>query len=89
MVLATLDLLKIMQDLIQLAFWARSGAMLDIAEKDTSPINPPIAFGDATTSCSLSGGICAASVYQQAKTGKGQKVMASLFGQQYGMHHLY
>ncbi|EQE32323.1 coA-transferase III family protein, partial [Clostridioides difficile CD22] len=62
------------------AFWARSGAMLDIAEKDTSPINPPIAFGDATTSCSLSGGICAA-LYQQAKTGKGQKVMASLFGQ--------
>ncbi len=62
------------------AFWARSGAMLDIAEKNTTPINPPIGFGDATTSCSLSGGICAA-LYQQAKTGKGQKVMASLFGQ--------
>lgn len=62
------------------AFWARSGAMLDLAEKDTTPVNPLIAFGDATTSCSLSGGICAA-LYQQAKTGKGQKVMASLFGQ--------
>lgn len=62
------------------AFWARSGAMIDLAEKDTTPVNPLIGFGDATTSCSLSGGICAA-LYQQAKTGKGQKVMASLFGQ--------
>ena len=62
------------------AFWARSGAMLDIAEKDTSPINPPIGFGDATTSCSLSGGICAA-LYQKARTGKGCKVMVSLFAQ--------
>lgn len=62
------------------AFWARSGAMIDIAEKDTSPINPPIAFGDATTSCSLSGGICAA-LYRKAKTGKGCKVMTSLFSQ--------
>jgi len=62
------------------AFWARSGTMLDIAEKDTTPINPPIGFGDATTSCSLAGGICAA-LYHQAKTGKGQKVMVSLFGQ--------
>ena len=62
------------------AFWARSGAMLDIAEKDTSPINPPIGFGDATTSCSLSGGICAA-LYRKAKTGKGCKVMVSLFAQ--------
>ncbi len=62
------------------AFWARSGTMLDIAEKDTSPINPPIGFGDATTSCSLAGGICAA-LYNQAKTGQGEKVMVSLFGQ--------
>lgn len=62
------------------AFWARSGVMLDIAEKDTNPINPPIGFGDATTSSSLAGGICAA-LYHQLKTGKGQKVMVSLFGQ--------
>lgn len=62
------------------AFWARSGAMLDITEKDTSPINPPIGFGDATTSCSLSGGICAA-LYQKAQSGKGCKVMVSLFSQ--------
>ncbi|MDD5937663.1 MAG: CoA transferase [Clostridiales bacterium] len=62
------------------AFWARSGAMIDLTEKNTSPINPLIGFGDATTSCSLSGGICAA-LYQKAKTGKGCKVMVSLFSQ--------
>ncbi len=62
------------------AFWARSGAMIDISEKDTSPINPPIAFGDGTTSCSVAAGICAA-LYEQQKTGKGQKVMVSLYGQ--------
>lgn len=62
------------------AFWARSGAMLDLAEKDTSPLNPIIGFGDATTAGSLAGGIAAA-LYEQLKTGKGQKVMISLFGQ--------
>lgn len=41
------------------AFWARSGAMLDLAEKGTA-VNPAIGFGDATTSCSLAGGIAAA-----------------------------
>ena len=62
------------------AFWARSGAMLDLAEKDTSPLNPIIGFGDATTAGSLAGGIAAA-LYHQLKTGEGQKVMISLFGQ--------
>jgi crotonobetainyl-CoA:carnitine CoA-transferase CaiB-like acyl-CoA transferase len=61
------------------AFWARSGAMIDVAEKGTT-VNPPIGFGDATTSCSLSGGIAAA-LYQQQKTGEGSKVMVSLFAQ--------
>ena len=61
------------------AFWARSGAMIDAAEKGTIN-NPPIGFGDATTSCSLSGGIAAA-LYQQQKTGEGSKVMVSLFAQ--------
>lgn len=62
------------------AYWAKSGAMLDLTERDTSPINPTLAFGDAATACSLSGGICAA-LYKQAKTGKGSKVMVSLFAQ--------
>ncbi|MDY3052461.1 MAG: CoA transferase [Ndongobacter sp.] len=61
------------------AFWARSGAMSDCAEQGTT-VNPPIGFGDATTSCSLAGGIAAA-LYEQQKTGVGKKVMVSLFGQ--------
>lgn len=62
------------------AFWARSGAMIDVTERDTSPVNPLIGFGDATTSCTLAGGISAA-LYQKLKTGKGCKVMISLFAQ--------
>lgn len=62
------------------AFWARSGAMMDLVEKGTSPVNPLIGFGDATTSCSLAAGICGA-LYNKAKTGEGCKVMVSLFGQ--------
>lgn len=62
------------------AFWARSGAMLDLVEKDTAPIIPTLAFGDSTTACSLSGGIAAA-LYHQSKTGEGSKVMVSLLAQ--------
>lgn len=61
------------------AFWARSGAMSDNAERSTT-VNPAIGFGDASTSCSLAAGICGA-LYEQAKTGVGKKVMVSLFGQ--------
>lgn len=62
------------------AYWAKSGAMIDLTEKDTSPINPTLAFGDAATACSLAGGICAA-LYKQSRTGQGSKVMASLYSQ--------
>lgn len=62
------------------AFWARSGAMFDIPEMGSGPINPPIGFGDCSTSSSLAAGICAA-LYQQAKKGIGQKVLVSLYGQ--------
>lgn len=62
------------------AYWARCGAMLDLTERDTSPVNPTLGFGDASTSCSLAGGI-AAGLYQQAVTGKGCKVMVSLMSQ--------
>lgn len=62
------------------AFWARSGAMMDFAEADTSPLNAPYGFGDATTACSLAGGIAGA-LYQKTQTGKGCKVMVSLYGQ--------
>jgi crotonobetainyl-CoA:carnitine CoA-transferase CaiB-like acyl-CoA transferase len=62
-----------------IAYWARSGAMLDISENDSGPLNPPIGFGDSVTGSALAGGIAAA-LYRQLKTGKGTKVMISLFG---------
>ncbi len=62
------------------AFWAKSGAMLDIAEADTAPILPPTGFGDRTTACSMAAGICAA-LYHQKVTGEGQLVEVSLQGQ--------
>lgn len=63
------------------AFWARSGAMMDLVEKENaSPVNPTLGFGDTVTACSLSGGISAA-LYRQAKTGEGSKVMVSLLSQ--------
>lgn len=62
------------------AFWARSGAMLDFTENGELPMTPPFALGDFGTACSLAAGVAAA-CYQQAKTGKGEKVMVSLYGQ--------
>ena len=62
------------------AFWARSGAMIDLCDNGDIPLTPPFALGDYGTACSLAGG-CAAALYQQAKTGKGEKVMVSLYGQ--------
>lgn len=62
------------------AFWARSGAMLDFSENGELPLTPPFALGDFGTACSLAAGVAAA-CYQQAKTGKGEKVMVSLYGQ--------
>jgi len=62
------------------AFWALSGAMISFTEKDTAPLVPPIAFGDQSAACTLSGAICAA-LYKQQMTGKGSKVVLSLYGQ--------
>ncbi len=62
------------------AYWARSGAMLDLMEKDSAPIIPPLGFGDSVASGSLTAGICAA-LYQQKVTGKGTCVGISLLSQ--------
>lgn len=61
------------------AYWARGGKLADFCEKDTAPLVPPIAVGDLATGATLAGGIAAA-LYQQAKTGKGDKVEISLYG---------
>ncbi len=62
------------------AFWARSGAMIDFSENGELPLTPPFALGDFTTACPLAAGIAAA-CYQQAKTGQGERVVTSLYGQ--------
>ena len=62
------------------AFWARSGSMIDFCENGETPLTPPFGLGDLGTACSLAGGV-AACLYKQAKTGKGEKVMTSLYGQ--------
>lgn len=62
------------------AFWARSGAMIDLCENGEVPLTPPFGLGDFGTAGTLAGAL-AACLYQQAKTGKGEKVMVSLYGQ--------
>ncbi len=62
------------------AFWARSGSMLDFCENGEYPLTPLFGLGDLGTASTLAGGV-AACLYQQAKTGKGEKVIISLYGQ--------
>lgn len=62
------------------AYWARSGIMQDFVEAGSPVMNAPFGFGDASTSCSLAAGICAA-LFQRTKTGKGEKVVSSLYSQ--------
>ena len=61
------------------AFWSRSGALRDIADKDGNPLTNPFGLGDIATGCALAGGV-AACLHKQARTGKGDKVTTSLFG---------
>ena len=60
------------------AFWSRSGALLDVADKDGNPLTNPFAMGDIATGCSLAGGV-AACLYKQAMSGRGEKVVTSLY----------
>lgn len=60
------------------AYWARSGSLIDFCQPGQPPITPPYAMGDHATSFSLCAGICAALV-KQRQTGEGQKVSVSLF----------
>lgn len=62
------------------AYYARTGALLDFAEKDTAPINAPFGVGDLTTGSVLAGAICAA-LFNRTRNGNGEKVEISLYGQ--------
>jgi len=61
------------------AFWARGGALLDLGPKGTGPITTPYAVGDHSSTLALVSGLLGA-LHKQTKTGKGEKVLVSLFG---------
>lgn len=61
------------------AYWARSGALLDTAERDTYPNISPYGAGDHGVSLATVTGILAA-LFQQRQTGEGSKVETSLIG---------
>ena len=63
-----------------LCFWAHSGAMADFAERDTSPLTTPIGVADLGAGAMLAGGIGTA-LYNRTRTGKGEKVTISLYGE--------
>ena len=60
------------------AFWASSGVMDVMHEKDTPPVISRSGYGDSITSLSLLAGILGA-LYVREKTGEGQAVEVSLF----------
>ena len=59
---------------------ARGGILGSFHERGTSPINEPNAFGDYQVALTLAGGICGA-LYAREKTGRGDRVITSLFHQ--------
>lgn len=61
------------------AFFARSGLMVDLADPSGYPYTAPGCFGDAVTGTALFGAINAA-LYAREKTGKGDFVEVSLLG---------
>lgn len=61
------------------AFWARSGAMLDWGTKGNFPFLAPTGAGDAMTGSILCAGVLAAVLGKQ-RTGKGTFVSSSLMG---------
>ena len=61
------------------SYWAKSGMMIDFCEEGYAPLTPPFGLGDTLIGSSLAGGV-AACLYQQKMTGKGEKVVTSLYG---------
>ncbi len=64
-----------------MAFWTRSGFLLDMAEANLSsyPVCTPTAVGDSVAGCILVAGIMTA-LYNREKTGKGEVIKTSLYG---------
>ena len=67
------------------SFWARGGMMMDFAEKGTILV-PPFGFGDTAAGQALAGAVCAA-LYHREKTGEGEKLYVSLYGEALYLNH--
>lgn len=61
------------------AFFARTGQVVDFVEPGESILNAPIGYGDSLTGAMLAGGISAA-LFNKARTGIGERVSTSLYG---------
>jgi len=61
------------------AYWARSGFLVDLVKPDEYPLYSPAGFGDLSVGSALFGGICA-SLFNRQKTGSGEKISISLYG---------
>lgn len=61
------------------SFWARGGTLIDTAPIGHPPMTPPYGVGDHTASLVLLSGVLAA-LNRAKATGKGEKVVVSLFG---------
>lgn len=61
------------------SYWASSGLLMDLTEDGYAPNTSPFGIGDFAVGAMLAGAL-ASCLYQQAKTGRGEKVMNSLFG---------
>jgi crotonobetainyl-CoA:carnitine CoA-transferase CaiB-like acyl-CoA transferase len=61
-----------------ICFWARSGAMIDFAEKDTAPLASASGSADFNCGPTVAGAVGAA-LYQREKTGKGTRLTYSLY----------
>lgn len=62
------------------SYFARTGYMIDFAEKGTPPINAPFGVGDLTAGGTLAGAIGTA-LFNRERTGEGEQVEISLYGQ--------
>jgi crotonobetainyl-CoA:carnitine CoA-transferase CaiB-like acyl-CoA transferase len=61
------------------AFWARSGFLVDLVKPGEYPLYSPAGFGDLSVGSTLVGGICAA-LFNRQRTGRGDKISISLYG---------
>lgn len=61
------------------AYWARTGQIVDFVEPGESILNAPIGYGDSITGSMLAGGVMAA-LFNRTRTGVGERVSTSLYG---------